>query len=254
MASLKSDVGLFSRLYIGCQTREGNLEEFFRHENQAYPLSISDGSNLYQGTKSDLLTCLKEVSELHPDTPAVTSLIVDGAVIVQMLKPNTAKNFSEYATNIFIPHIRSQVQKCNVSRLDLVWDRYIPDSLKSITRAKRGCGARRHVVAKGAIPQNWQSFLRDDYNKTELFNFLSSMLYDSFLQQDKELIITTGVTVLSKPLVEDLESLSPCNHEEADTRMILHVNHATHHGHHKIMIRTVDTDVVVLAVYQLSKI
>ena len=74
------------------------------------------------------------------------------------------------------------------------------------------------------------------------------MLYDSFLQHGKELIITTGVTVLSKPLVEDLESLSPCNHEEADTRMILHVNHATHHGHHKIMIRTVDTDVVVLAV------
>ena len=186
MASLKSDVGLFSRLYIGCQTREGNLEEFFCHENQAYPPSISDGSNLYQGTKSDLLTCLKEVSELHPDTPAVTSLIVDGAVIVQMLKPNTAKNFSEYATNIFIPYIRSQVQKFNVSRLDLVWDRYIPDSLKSITRAKRGCGARRHVVAKGAIPQNWQSFLRDDYTSFSIF--LLSMLYDSFLQQDKELI------------------------------------------------------------------
>ena len=48
--------------------------------------------------------------------------------------------------------------------------------------------------------------------------------------------------------IKEKKSLSPCNHEEADTRMILHVNHATHHGHHKIMIRTVDTDVVVLAV------
>lgn len=47
---------------------------------------------------------------------------------------------------------------------------------------------------------------------------------------------------------ENLESLAPCNHEEADTRMVLHVNHATHHGHQSIMIRTVDTDEVVLAV------
>ena len=37
LASLMNDVALFSRLYIGCQTRDGNLEEFFRHENQACP-------------------------------------------------------------------------------------------------------------------------------------------------------------------------------------------------------------------------
>ena len=37
LASLRNDVALFSRHYIGCQTRDGNLEEFFRHENQACP-------------------------------------------------------------------------------------------------------------------------------------------------------------------------------------------------------------------------
>jgi len=25
-------------LYIGCQNRDGNLEKFFKHENQACPL------------------------------------------------------------------------------------------------------------------------------------------------------------------------------------------------------------------------
>ena len=29
---LKSDCNLFARLYIACQAREGNLQEFFRHE------------------------------------------------------------------------------------------------------------------------------------------------------------------------------------------------------------------------------
>jgi len=40
---LKNDVGLFSRLYIGCQNRDVNLEEFFQQENQAFPPTISDG-------------------------------------------------------------------------------------------------------------------------------------------------------------------------------------------------------------------
>ena len=30
--------------------------------------------------------------------------------------------------------------------------------------------------------------------------------------------------------------------------MMVHIIHALHHGHHRILIRTVDTDVLVLAV------
>ncbi|KAL8586163.1 hypothetical protein ACOMHN_057725 [Nucella lapillus] len=67
-------------------------------------------------------------------------------------------------------------------------------------------------------------------------------------QEDKQLFITDGEAVLSKPLLPDQTSLAPCNHEEADSRMLLHASHAAHHGHHAIFIRTVDTDVVVLVV------
>ena len=31
--------------------------------------------------------------------------------------------------------------------------------------------------------------------------------------------------------------------------MLLHVSHAAHCGHHELLIQTVDTDVVVLALY-----
>lgn len=41
---------------------------------------------------------------------------------------------------------------------------------------------------------------------------------------------------------------SPCTHEEADSRMILHIFHAAQTVHQKIMIRTIDTVVVLLAV------
>ena len=44
------------------------------------------------------------------------------------------------------------------------------------------------------------------------------------------------------------DGLQPCSHEEADTRMLLRVKYAMNCGFKSVMIRTVDTDVVVLAV------
>ena len=128
--------------------------------------------------------------------------------------------------------------------MDLVWDRYLEDTLKSTARAKRGRGIRRHVVSGTLIPGNWQDFLRVDSNKTDLFQFLSHALIHSFKSTEKQLVITNGESILSKPL---LDSISPCMHEEADTHMLLHVYHVAHHGHDKLLVRTVDTDVVVLA-------
>ena len=54
-------------------------------------------------------------------------------------------------------------------------------------------------------------------------------------------------SVLSSPQMADDTSLHPCNHEEADTRIMLHVKHCVSSGLTRVMIRTTDTDVVVLA-------
>jgi hypothetical protein len=40
----------------------------------------------------------------------------------------------------------------------------------------------------------------------------------------------------------------PCTQEEADTRIFLHVSDAVKHGYRKVMIRTVDSDVLVLSI------
>ena len=47
---------------------------------------------------------------------------------------------------------------------------------------------------------------------------------------------------------------TPCNHEEADSRMMLHVAHAARHGNQRILVCTVDTDVVVLSVMVAQKL
>ena len=63
---------------------------------------------------------------------------------------------------------------------------------------------------------------------------------------NKQVYVTTGEQVLSNPRKEEKATLNPCEHEEADTRMLLHVAHAARHGHSKVLIWTVDTDVVIL--------
>ena len=60
-------------------------------------------------------------------------------------------------------------------------------------------------------------------------------------------ITTKGKNVLSNIPVEESSSLSPCTHEEADTRLLLQANHTANQNNIKILIRTVDTDVVVIA-------
>ena len=75
-------------------------------------------------------------------------------------------------------------------------------------------------------------------NKTELFAFLAiRIVFPDFGQQ-----------VLCNPPPGDVSSLSPCNHEEADRRMMVHVADAVQKGLTKVLLRTVDTDVVVIAI------
>ena len=54
VAALKNDCALFSRLYIACQSRDDNLEEFFKHENQPFPPTLAQTGKIRKGQKSDL--------------------------------------------------------------------------------------------------------------------------------------------------------------------------------------------------------
>ncbi|KAG7161296.1 putative Glycosyl-transferase for dystroglycan-containing protein, partial [Homarus americanus] len=170
------------------------------------------------------------------DAPHVTSIILDGPAVVEMLKPGGSRTFQEYSTAVFIPYIESQLEYR--SRLDLVWDCYLKSgSLKATVRCNRGKGIRRRVTASGPLPSNWQNFLCNSDNKEELFSFQSDRLC-SWLSKK----------VFTVPPRKDTANLAPCNHEEADTRMMVHAADALECGHRRILIRTVDTDVVILAV------
>ncbi|KAK3880703.1 hypothetical protein Pcinc_014858 [Petrolisthes cinctipes] len=68
LAAVKSDCSLFSRLYISCQSRDGDLNKFFSQENQAAPPALSTGGRLRLGVKADLLHCLTSDKTNHKRT------------------------------------------------------------------------------------------------------------------------------------------------------------------------------------------
>jgi len=57
-----------------------------------------------------------------------------------MRKPKVARTFGEYADMELIPYFMSRLEY--VSRLDIVWNQYVFDSLKKHARRVRGEGTR----------------------------------------------------------------------------------------------------------------
>ena len=150
-----------------------------------------------------------------------------------------------------LPFLESQMTN-NTIRLDAVWDTYQDASLKSQTRARRGetLGQLTRVSAKIPIPKGaeWQNFPKESHNKYDLFQFLSEQLAPE-TTGTRYLLTTKGELVLSNQ-----PTLSPCHQEEADTRMMLQLHHAAEQGHTKAYLRTVDTDVVILAIYHFQEL
>ncbi|KAK3756365.1 hypothetical protein RRG08_038854 [Elysia crispata] len=77
-----------------------NVSKRKRHEHQPFPPSLSTSGSLRQSKKSDLLNCLEELMQPVENRPPYDVSILDGAVIVNMLKPGLAKTFGQYSESI----------------------------------------------------------------------------------------------------------------------------------------------------------
>ena len=171
IASLKEERTQVIQIMLSGQAGREINEEVFAHENCDCPPSLTSQGQMHKGTKSELIKCLESEVPAVYTSPKVDVAILDGAFIVQSLRPGTTSTFEEYADHLFIPYILSCLS--DVSRLDIVWDSYKTDSIKYGTRKKRGSSIHQRVTLAGKIPTNWQGFLRVDANKEELFELIA---------------------------------------------------------------------------------
>ena len=89
------------------------------------------------GSKSDLLHCHEKFNkEAATNNMTMDCIILDGAAIISMIKLTGVATFQEYATQNFTSYIKKQLQRSE--RVNIVWDIYIKNSLKSSARHKQG--------------------------------------------------------------------------------------------------------------------
>ena len=82
-------------------------------------------------------------------------------------------------------------------------------------------------------------------NKQQLFAFLSDKITSTECTVGKQMFATSGRTVIARGTSHCMES---CDHEEADTRMLVHLQDALTTGSTTCLVRIVDTDVVIIII------
>ncbi len=169
------------------------------------------------------LRCLQDLSPVNEavSSPTVQVNILDGAAVINMLRPGSERTFQNYCTEVFLPYITSQLQ--HVSRLDIIWDVYVPGSLKTTLLAK---GERE----LGDVLSHKMQFLGTGRN---FFALMITRLSCSPSWQDVWLALLLIsrlsphlILMCSASIVRDVSGLAPCTHEEADTRILLHLEDA----------------------------
>ena len=137
----------------------------------------------------------------------------------------------------------------HTNEIHFVTDRYPELSIKNVERGKRAeTGSERiSIYGRGQpVPKQWRKYLADGKNKERLVEFLFEEcskcpveLYEGvtlFVAHGKMCPASRGegneIDVVSIPSLR-------CDHEEADTRMLLHVHYSSSHSP-TVVIKSVD--------------
>jgi hypothetical protein len=269
---LKEDRNIFARLLLVSKSRpEINLEEAVGcHELSVVPRSMfaADGEMLHCHTKSNLMAILESLPhsiDTGADTgtahdrelPMETSqemdqvlrvAVVDGMAEVQSMgKPEYVLNCSQLADH-FTSRILDKYGSSDEVRV--IFDRYdVQHSLKQSTRDRRQgsqTAVAYHITDStsiGKIPL--KRLLSHGDTKKQLTGYLADKLLQQAHASGQAVVVAWGTQCRASHT--DKRYLNS-DHEEADTKLILHAADATACGATSIRICSPDTDVFILAV------
>ena len=150
-------------------------------------------------------------------------------------------------------------------RVDIVADQYPTLSIKQAEHDRRSSPGTFSVAVKSAdqkCPKQWKKFLAEGVNKQSLLDFLFMQWRDQgfagvimgrkiyLTNRDKCIIIFVEEDVV---VIHEVPELY-CNHEEADTKIYIHDNHIAKQSYEQILIRSIDTNVIVLGCHLQDQI
>ena len=254
------------KMNSACEHRKAMAEKLFTQEINNIPQSLSkDGKNgieLYHGQKSEITKrFISATSMILPsDHDSKSALVIEMSPLIRAkafaTHSGTLRDFGEFALMIFYEVMELS---SNYNRVDLVFDRYFEKSLKEGTRSGRGQGSQFLFEGDATEIPNLmgESFLKNDRNKTELNEYLSLKLLELH-QGDLIMVASYQNTALSFPSscseMDTPVSVRPCEAEEADQRLVRHTLNLISNGYNNIIVRTIDTDVLILLISYIEQI
>lgn len=265
---LKADRSVFTRLLVVAQTRDIDLKEVFTYSLAPIPPALSsyDGKGLSKTNKAQLLHCIEEHCAdenlyLGSEDLIDSTLLVDAMAVIQsMPKSQIIGTFKDLSSHV----LQKIVQLSNVfaaSRIDFIGDRYLNLSIKQSERQRRTNAHSSQLWTiygdNQLLPKQWSKFLNSGTNKERLLEFLKTDWQTRTCDKEMLLYIAVDDKCISlsfkpglKPVIHDVIELE-CNHEEADTRIILHMLHTQTCQR---IIYSPDTDVAIIAIEHIQSI
>ena len=255
------------KMNAACESRKIQAGEVFQNEINNIPQSLSvigkkGGIDLYHGNKSDITKRFPSPISFSPvhDPESQSSIVVEMSPLIRakafVTHTGNLTNFGEFSLLIYyeVTKLASQYR-----RIDLVFDRYFDQSLKEATREGRGEGSKYSLEGDSTeIPiRMGENFLKNSENKNQLNEYLAKKLLE--LHQGNQLMIVsyrnTALSSSSSCLeLDENVPVRPCTAEEADQRLVRHALNIIKSGYKNVLVRTIDTDVLVLLLAHIPQV
>ena len=260
-----NDRSLFARLLVVSRSRPIELDAILSHplSTVSAPLAAADGT-LAKTNKSHLMQAIESdcPDSIIKSIEDVGAIVIDAIARIQALPvsaiPSTFGKLADTILNLLI----SRSKKYKAARVDFVIDNYYKKSVKGSERAKRGdksLESHLQITNKDVkVLTHWKSYLKSGRNKEAMLAFLVNNWKTTTKNATLILYATTknscyrlNINPHNLPTITEEPALA-CDHEEADTRLVLHASHAAS-TYSKVIIESSDTDVAIMLLAHSKK-
>ena len=249
------------------RARNYDLLRLFKCELSEIPFFlVKDGVLCKRDNKSELERDLEGKLEhlptkIIPSSDKKSMIVVDFMVCAKKvgIKKDKVKTFGEFCQKVqnMIMNLSKDCQ-----RIDIVFDIYLENSIKASARKSRKKSIRPITMSINRddqqIPSAIDSFWASESNKEALQMHYIKWVIKNY---SGEMPVYLGGSLsgdifrcqkVERGNISDAPNLR-CEHEEADDRLMLHIDDAVRAGYEKIIITSPDTDIFVTALYHYTK-
>ena len=218
--------------------RTEQVKELCKHEFFGIAQSISDERhNLYHGTKSEITKRFEGSEKIITNISTKNAIVIELSVIIKAKTKSLCSTFNGFAEEVYASIM---FLAKGYERYDVVTDRYFAGCLKEGFREKQGSSGSK-LIFNGLTPFPslfGEDFLNNSENKEALNIFLANTLTKLHRNDEQIFVVTQHYTII----YNTRSTFS----EEADAKLINHCINLADQGYKHIVLRTVDSNVLVL--------